>query len=201
VLAQVAEWRLSRSESAACRVLPERPELYFSRDLRGYGWCFRKGAHLNLGIGRRDPHDFGRHVRGFVEFLQQSGRLGFEPPGRWRGHAYAVREAPARAVAGDALLLVGDAAALAVPESGEGLRPALWSGLLAAETLLAARDGWSREALGPYEAALRGRLGEPPRHRPLPAALARLLSLPLGNSLVARHLVLDRWFLREARAA
>ena len=32
----------------------DTPELFFCRDLEGYGWCVRKDDFLNVGIGRRE---------------------------------------------------------------------------------------------------------------------------------------------------
>lgn len=49
VAAQEVEFEMSPAQAAACRVESSTPELYFCRDLRGYGWCFRKGYFLNIG--------------------------------------------------------------------------------------------------------------------------------------------------------
>ena len=90
---------------------------------------------------------------------------------------------------------MGDAAGLAAPASGEGIRPAVESGLLAAAAILAA-PGRRREDLLPYARALEDRLGPRRGHRGLPPGLARwaapaVLSMPW----FARHVVLDRLFL------
>jgi 2-polyprenyl-6-methoxyphenol hydroxylase-like FAD-dependent oxidoreductase len=103
-------------------------------------------------------------------------------------------------VIGDALLLVGDAAGVAAPASGEGIRPAIESGLLAAEAVLAARGRYGREDLEPYRQALDARFGPWRRRLELP----RLAAGPLGRMLLgarwfARHVVLDRWFLQRER--
>jgi flavin-dependent dehydrogenase len=98
---------------------------------------------------------------------------------------------------GSGVLLVGDAAGLAYPESGEGIKPAIESATLAAATLIAAAPP-SADALQPYAAAIE-RL-HPPRPQVarrtdrITAALGRAL---LGSSLFTRHVVLDRWFLRS----
>ena len=42
-------------DQCACEVAAERPELYFCPDLAGYGWCFRKGDYVNVGLGRLAP--------------------------------------------------------------------------------------------------------------------------------------------------
>src|SRR6185295_3950430 len=47
VVAQEVEFPVD--DGAAWATDPETPELYFCRDLKGYGWCFRKERHLNIG--------------------------------------------------------------------------------------------------------------------------------------------------------
>ena len=90
----------------------------------------------------------------------------------------------------------------AYPASGEGIAPAIESGQLAAETLIAADGHYDREALGPYAEAL-VRLHPPVTHHPGPIRAARSAigrSL-LGSATFTRHVLLDRWFLRRAEAA
>jgi len=53
VYAQEAEFVMSPEQAAGCRVRPQIAELYFCRELDGYGWVVRKGAVLNVGLGRR----------------------------------------------------------------------------------------------------------------------------------------------------
>ena len=43
VAAQETEFEMSSEQQERCSIRPEIPELYFCSDLRGYGWCFRKG--------------------------------------------------------------------------------------------------------------------------------------------------------------
>jgi flavin-dependent dehydrogenase len=175
------------------------PELFFCRDLDGYAWCVRKGDYLNIGIGRRGRRAFNEHVKDFAAFLERTGALSDVSGLHWRGHAYLAGGVGPRPVIGDGLLLVGDAAGLAYPESGEGIKPAIASGRLAAETLIAADGRTSRDALEPYAVELRR---QHPPATPTPvwlkstvAALGRRL---LGSSAFTRHVVLDRWFLRRA---
>jgi flavin-dependent dehydrogenase len=97
------------------------------------------------------------------------------------------------------VLLVGDAAGLAYPQSGEGIRPAIESGLLAAATILQAHGNHTDAALRTYPDRLQARYGRrQPRRRAalLPAALRqRLAQGLLGNRWFARHVLLERWFL------
>jgi flavin-dependent dehydrogenase len=199
VVAQEVEFRLEEPALEGCRVEPERPELYFSPDLLGYGWCFRKGDYLNVGLGRRDRRGLPQHVDAFLRWLVATGRVSASPRAGWRGHAYLVREATSRRLAADGALLVGDAAGLAAAASGEGILPAIVSGQLAAAAILEAGgavDGARLARL--YEQRLADELGRPPRPRRPPGAFtaaagAVLLSAPW----FARHVVLDRWFLHR----
>jgi len=208
VAAQEIEFALDARDEKGFAVQPELPELFFSRDLRGYGWLVRKGRFLNVGLGRQDTQAFPRHVEGFLRSLAARGRLPRAMPRRLHGHAYHVYDQPRRALVADGALLVGDAAGLADPHSGEGIRPAIESGLLAADTLLAAGGRYERARLAGYERALRRRLassaGGPAAALSalLPAAfkgpLARWL---LGRSWFARWVVVDGWFLHREQPA
>jgi len=198
-------------------VNPEQPELYFCPDLKGYGWCFRKETTLNVGLGRQDRRRLTEHLQRFVQALVSEGHLPADLPTAWHGHAYLLNGSSPRAVAGDGVLLIGDAAGLAYPQSGEGIRPAIESGLLAARVIAAAGGDSRRTALEPYRIALEQRFGverqtlsgEPavsPRGArgltgflpdPVVQALARRL---IATRWFARRVVLDRWFLHAGEA-
>src|SRR5262249_2109971 len=70
IAAQEVELPIDPSDAASCRVAPERPELYFCRDLSGYGWCFRKEGYLNVGLGRLDRRALPSASAAFVDFLK-----------------------------------------------------------------------------------------------------------------------------------
>lgn len=183
----------------------EVPELFFCRDLAGYGWCFRKGDYWNIGLGRVDARGLTGHLREFCAFLRARGKIAEDLPGRFRGHAYQLYEQTAPRLIDDGALLVGDAAGLAYPQSGEGIRPAVESGLMAADAIVAAEGDFSRAALEPYAVRVADRFG-PPRAAAasgwLPAAGLQLLaSRLLANRWFARHVVLDRWFLHRQQGA
>jgi menaquinone-9 beta-reductase len=177
----------------ACGVDGLAPELFFCRDLDGYGWCVRKQGYLNIGFGRRGSARFQRHVAEFADWLRASADL---PPRvldwkTWKGHAYRVRR-PGRHVRGDDVLLVGDAAGLAWPESGEGIAPAVESGIAAARLITAAGTAEEPDARRAYDASTRAADGG--WNVSIPPVLSRAL---LHVPAVAR-LTLDRWFLRVA---
>jgi geranylgeranyl reductase family protein len=196
IVAREAEFCADTSSVSASADIPE---LFFCRDLAGYGWCMRKGHFLNVGIGRRDSTGFGAHFRDFVTFLEQSRRIVDASSIRWRGHAYYASGAGLRPLVSDGAMLIGDAAGLAFPESGEGIGPAVDSGRLAAQTLIAADGRYSRERLGPYAEQTTLLHPQPkalpPWTRSPLAALGRLL---LECPAFTRHVMLDRWFLRPA---
>jgi geranylgeranyl reductase family protein len=200
VAAQEVEFAVDEGEAPSYAVHAEQPELYFSPDLGGYGWCFRKQRYLNVGFGRLDARALPSASAEFVEFLKVKRRIPANASWRWRGHAYLIAGQSGRRIVDDGLILVGDAAGLAYPQSGEGIRPAIESGLLAASAILEAGGRYTRDRLEPYEGHLRRRFGV--------SGLARLLShiVPDGVAVglaprlletpwFVRHVLLHRWFL------
>lgn len=207
VAAQEAEFEMTPAQQESCAVQPEIPELYFCRDLKGYGWCFRKKNFLNVGLGRLDSHALGRHVADFLEFLRRTKRIGFDLPAKLLGHAYLLYRKRQRTLSGDGVLLIGDAAGLAYSQSGEGIRPAIESGLLAARAIIDANGMYDCESLRTYSKSLSQRFGTgqdwstrigtklPPG---LMGTLGRLL---FATPLFARRVVIDNWFLHESEPA
>lgn len=200
VLARVAEIVLTPEEEAHCRVSADTPALFFTADLAGYGWLFRKGNRLNIGFGRDDRQDFNRHFAEFRTFLVARGELPADFSGHFQGHAYGLadRRQGRRCVDAGALL-IGDAAGLAAVQSGEGILPAIESALLAVATIVAAQGDYRKEALAPYATALASHYVG--KHRSFPSTLLsteltqRFGAYLLANSWATRHLILNRWFL------
>jgi len=194
VAAQEAEFPMDERQAAGCSIRGEIPELYFCPDMRGYGWCFRKNNFLNCGLGRMDTHGLSGHVADFLRFLKAAGKLSFDLPHAFPGHAYLLYGMTNRQVTGDGVLLIGDAGGVAYAQSGEGIRPAVESGLLAAKVVMAAKGGYGREALEPYKSLLANRFGS--RGGDWTTALGRRLPSALVNSL-ARRLLETQWFTRQ----
>ena len=205
VAAQEAEFAATPEQLARCQVAAEVPELFFCPDLKGYGWCFRKGNYLNIGLGRLDKERLSSHVGEFCRFLRQREKIAFDVTARFVGHAYRVYQQVPPTLHGDGALLLGDAAGLAYPQSGEGIRPAVESGLLAAEVILAAGGNYRREELAVYEERIIDRFGRPPERGGsgwLPASwLLFLASQLIPNRWFARHVIMDRWFLHVQQPA
>jgi menaquinone-9 beta-reductase len=206
VVAQETEFAVAPEDRDSYTAAAGVPELYFRRDLQGYGWCFRKERYINIGFGLLGPGSLPKATAEFVDFLRSQHRIPARGSRRWRGHAYLVAQAPRRRMVDDAVVLIGDAAGVAYPQSGEGIRPAIESGMLAAETIANAAGRYSRERLAPYERRLRERFGGQ-NSRPIlsrtivPAVATRLLPWLLNRSWFTRRLVLDRWFLNRHQPA
>jgi geranylgeranyl reductase family protein len=198
VRAQEAEFRITDQEADSFGIDPTQPELYFSSDLRGYGWCFRKQDFLNIGIGRLGNDPLPKAYAAFIDFLRDRRKVPTSGSWRPRGHAYLLYENRARRVVDDRVVLIGDAAGLAVPQSGEGIRPAIEAGVMAAETLAGAAGDYSAASLGRYEIRLRARASSALKATPAPAIerlSQRLAIWLLGQPWFVRRVVLDRWFL------
>lgn len=197
VIAKELEFRLDGQPSS---VSGETPELFFCRDLEGYAWCVRKGDYLNVGIGRRVRDRFASHVRDFTAFLVETGRAPDSARCTWHGHAYHASGAGTRPLVAPGALVIGDAAGLAYPESGEGIRPAIESAVIAARTLIAAGGRHGLEDLRPYEAAIKA--GHLPRSRTpgvlRPAVRAAGRTLLQHSPWFTRRFVVERWFLRPS---
>jgi geranylgeranyl reductase family protein len=110
----------------------------------GYGWVFPKGDHANLGVGGWLAE--GPRLRGHLTRLARAHGVDPDALDSVRGHRLPMRRLGTRA-ARDRVLLVGDAAGLVDPLSGDGIYEAWVSAKLAAEAILAGR-------LEDYETAL-----------------------------------------------
>jgi flavin-dependent dehydrogenase len=88
-------------------------------------------------------------------------------------------------------MLIGDSAGLAYSQSGEGIRPAIESGLLAGKVIVGAAGDYSRARLAPYRQLLQERFGS--TRGDWTTAIGRKLSPGLLNA-VARRLLRMRWF-------
>ena len=203
VVAQEVEFEMDPAQAVGSKIAGELPELFFCHDMRGYGWIFRKDNYLNVGLGRTDSHEISRHFKNFVGYLKQT-RAVEVPSSGISGHAYGLFGHSQRTLLDDAVLLIGDAAGLAYPESGEGIRPAIESGLIAAHTILSADANYTARSLSLYRELLTLRLQrERNRLDTLSQMLPHTIREMLGRKLLrsqsfCRNVVVDRWFLRVA---
>ena len=102
----------------------------------GYAWVFPKGDHANLGVGGWQSE--GPKLRDHLSRLAGKHRVPVEQLTEVKGHRLPMRSigGGSASPAADRVLLVGDAAGLVDPLSGDGIYEAFVSGQLAAETIL-----------------------------------------------------------------
>jgi flavin-dependent dehydrogenase len=134
IVAMEEEFRYPFSD-ARCRLW------FLENRLPGYAWYVPKtGGWVNVGVGgsaaqlKTSGDNLKRHWNLLVENLARLGLVkdhDYHPT----GHSYYLRQPPVDIRRGNALL-VGDALGLATGDMGEGIGPAVRSGLLAAETIL-----------------------------------------------------------------
>jgi flavin-dependent dehydrogenase len=110
----------------------------------GYGWVFPKGDHANMGVGGWGSE--GPYLRRHLARLAAAHGVGMESVRDVRGHRLPMRSAGAEAGRGR-VLLVGDAAGLVDPLSGDGIYEAFVSARLAADAILAGDLGSYDEML------------------------------------------------------
>ena len=205
VVAQEIEFPMTPAQQAECSVSGDAPELFFCKDLEGYGWVVRKGDYLNVGLGREDTNKLTEHVNEFSRYLKNKGKIPSDTPDKFPGHAYLLYPHAIRELIQDGVLLIGDAAGLAYPQSGEGIRPAVESAMMAARVIRQAAGNYSKDSLQAYYQQLTERFGD---RQPSPDLMERLpqsikeffAHRLLGSKWFAQHVVMDNWFLHKQQA-
>jgi geranylgeranyl reductase family protein len=119
----------------------------------GYAWVFPKGDHVNVGVGGWESE--GPRLRDHLRRLCAAHDVDYDALTDLRGYRLPYRRANS-SLARDNVLLVGDAAGLVDPLTGDGMYEAFVSGKLAAEAILGGD-------LAGYEARVLAALG--PLHR------------------------------------
>ncbi len=99
----------------------------------GYAWVFPKGGHANFGVGGWQTE--GPRLRDHLARLADHHGVQIEQLTEVKGHRLPMRPVGC-APAAEHVLLVGDAAGLVDPLSGDGMYEAFVSGKLAAEAIL-----------------------------------------------------------------
>ena len=142
---------------------------FFEDGLPGYAWYVPKAnGYVNVGVGgkaealKANGDMLKNHWNRLVEKLDRL-RLVVGHTYKPSGHGYYLRQGVREPRRGNAFLL-GDAAGLATLDMGEGIRPAIKSGLLAAEAI-ANGAGYSVASIPKYSLPALMRLGFP---RPAP---------------------------------
>jgi flavin-dependent dehydrogenase len=117
---------------------------FFRRGLVGYSWVVPKGnGFVNIGLGgkakyfRKSGTKIHDHFRGFIDDLVREKRLDPATAADLQetGHPYFLYTVGGE-VKRDNCFLIGDSAGLASIDLGEGIGPAVESGLMAAQDIL-----------------------------------------------------------------
>jgi flavin-dependent dehydrogenase len=120
----------------------------------GYGWVFPKGDHVNVGVGGDESE--APHLREHLRRLCEMHRIDFESATSLRGYRLPMRRPEGRLARGTTAL-VGDAAGLLDPFSGDGIYEAFLSAQLVADAALGVLAGRS-DGLEPYAEAVERRI-------------------------------------------
>ena len=132
-------------------------EVHYAFVPTGYGWLFPKSDRLYVGLGAHLPAASGLRSA-FHEFVEMNRLRLLSAPRA----ALVPVAGMGQNLVGDGWLMVGDAAGLADPFSGEGIRYALASGRWAAQTLagcLQRGDVPTQTALATYPQQLKRAFG------------------------------------------
>jgi flavin-dependent dehydrogenase len=155
VVAQERELEGDAAEIAAARVAADgEPELLLHDDLGGYSWNVPKGAWLNIGTGTAAAKQVLSAWAAARGFFLDSGHVpasARESLQHMEGHSYYLFD-PVHpdACHRDGAFLVGDALGLAHPFTAEGILPAVVSGRLCAEAILAGSPAEYRSRLAKH---------------------------------------------------
>src|SRR5262249_30895950 len=114
-----------------------------------YAWVFPKGNHVNVGVGGWESE--GPRLRDHLRRLCSVHRIDYETLTELRGYRLPYRRSDSR-FANGRVLLVGDAAGLVDPLTGDGMYEAFVSARAAADTVLA-------DDVSSFESRVLGELG------------------------------------------
>ncbi|MDQ3875516.1 MAG: geranylgeranyl reductase family protein [Actinomycetota bacterium] len=159
----------------------------------GYGWIFPKEDHVNVGVGGWERE--GPTLRSKLARLCREHGVSERQLQGVRGHRLPVRRPDALLARGPALV-VGDAAGLIDPFSGDGIYEAFLSATLAAEATADLLAGRAPD-LVPYDVAVRRTL-----QRLVATAWAAKMALEQAPSVMftlARSELVQGWLEGLAR--
>jgi geranylgeranyl reductase family protein len=131
-----------------------RGVVHFGVMVGGYGWIFPKGDHVNVGVGGWLSE--GGQLRSRLEWFCDEYGLPFQELQDVRGHRLPMKAGKAT-LASERGCLVGDAAGLVDPLTGDGMYECFVSARLAAEHIAELLSGGASNLHG-YEQALTRRL-------------------------------------------
>ena len=117
----------------------------------GYAWIFPKGDHVNVGVGGW-KHAAGPRLRASLRHLCRLYGLDPERVEGLRGHTLPMAQ-PGMTIAALGSAVIGDAAGLVDPLSGEGIYAALASGMAVAPAVADYLAGATSDLAG-YQATM-----------------------------------------------
>ncbi|MDX6642357.1 MAG: hypothetical protein QOD76_319 [Solirubrobacteraceae bacterium] len=144
---QPPEARLSRGLEVHPNGNSDEMELWIDRSYvpAGYGWSFPADTELRVGVGSFDPR---YHVKDpTVRLAEDTGVDAVRYQGNWIPHQI-------RPATEDGVFFVGDSAGHCIPTTAEGIRTALYFGIVCGRELRAVLEGrrTKDEALARYHA-------------------------------------------------
>jgi geranylgeranyl reductase family protein len=120
----------------------------------GYGWIFAKGDHLNVGVGGNSEE--APKLRGELKRMCEAYGIDPDAARDTRGYRLPMRLSRTRLARGTTAV-IGDAAGLVDPLSGDGMYEAFLSARLVTNAALEVLAGRA-ENLDPYQAAVERRI-------------------------------------------
>ena len=120
----------------------------------GYGWIFPKGDHVNVGVGGNESE--GPRLREHLRRLCEEHDIDPDAATGTRGYRLPMRRPTSRLARGTAAV-IGDAAGLVDPFSGDGMYEAFLSARLVTDAALDVLAGHAA-GLEPYEQSVARRI-------------------------------------------
>ena len=120
----------------------------------GYGWIFPKGDHVNVGVGGNESE--GPRLREHLRRLCEEHDIDPDAATDTRGYRLPMRRPTSRLARGTAAV-IGDAAGLVDPFSGDGMYEAFLSARLVTDAALDVLAGHAA-GLEPYEQSVARRI-------------------------------------------
>lgn len=160
MLVLVSETKVPRKSVE--RLYPNDIASIFYNSEGGYNWIYPKinqkhdFAHINIGAGCQlsKMKNSRRMYENHVKTLKDLDMLPSEQLGKQTGWVYATVIGPKKHTFGDRVLLVGDSGGFSSNIAGEGIRTAILTGILAAETITQVED-FTSGSLKAYQKAWR----------------------------------------------
>ena len=148
-----------------------------------------------------DKNKLSGHVKEFCKYLTAEGKIPADITAKYNGHAYLLYNHAVREMVADNVVLIGDSAGLAYPQSGEGIRPAIESAILAADVIRDCAGNYRSDKLQAYNEAMEQRFGKrlpgPDTMERLPMFVKKIFASQLMKTRwFTKNVVTDKWFLQ-----